>query len=393
MNLWLSIICVLAFSTIIYGTLSPPTFKQQRNRTKVENKKHPVHLNVQDRFLVVQDPKSSDILKEAGLYCKDTKIRHFTGEILGYITPWNSDGLETAKIFHGKFTVLSPVWLTLSSGNTSKFHITTHDIRKKWLKQIKAFNDHNHTVRILPRVLFENLLPDDVVSLNVDNQRKSQLVSALVEIAKTFYFDGFVLEMWNQLLFTGVKIRLVVDLIKFLSKSLKNENLEVILAIPPARGSTPETFSRVYFNELAPHIDYFSLMTYDFSRVDRPGPNSPIEWVQECVEKLVPDNDDSRRSQILMGLNFYGNDYTPEGGGPIVGWQYLKILETFKGKILYDERSEEHFFEYRSSVGRDYVFYPTLYSINRRIDLARKLGTGLSIWELGQGLNYFYDLF
>lgn len=39
-------------------------------------------------------------------------------------------------------------------------------------------------ISVLPRVLFENLLPDDVVSLNVDNQRKSQLVSALVEIAK-----------------------------------------------------------------------------------------------------------------------------------------------------------------------------------------------------------------
>lgn len=42
--------------------------------------------------------------------------------------------------------------------------------------------------------------------------------------------------MWNQLLFAGVKIRLVVDLIKFLGKSLKNENMEVILAIPPTRG-------------------------------------------------------------------------------------------------------------------------------------------------------------
>ena len=83
-------------------------------------------------------------------------------------------------------------------------------------------------------------------------------------------------------------------------------------------------FDEEDFDRMVDYVDYFSLMTYDYSSPQRPGPNSPIQWVKKCVEILDPKN--YHRSQILLGLNFYGYDYTSEGGSPMVRFLQEHIL-------------------------------------------------------------------
>ena len=113
-----------------------------------------------------------------------------------------------------------------------------------------------------------------------------------------------------------------------------------------------ELFTKSDFDELSSRVKYFSVMTYDYSSVQKPGPNSPVDWIRKCIKALVPNSKDIKRAQILMGLNFYGYHYTHSGGGPIVGSQYLKLLKEdlkllkdSKGRLEWDDNSQEHFIE------------------------------------------------
>lgn len=384
---WIFLFVVLSAHLRSEATLGKSDKKKNNKNIKVG----PSIENVYERQLVSKSFKASDVIKEHNAYNEvEKELKKFDGVSLVYVTPWNTHGYDVAKLFSHKFTYVSPVWLSIHLKNNLKFDLRgKQDIDTDWMKEVtKAGNS-----AIVPRIIFSEWTMDDFQKLFSTEQRMQDCIEAIVDIILKKKFDGVVIELWTQLM-GGFK-KEAVDLMGHMKEALQEFNKKLIFVLPAPihRGGKNMAISREDFRRLAPLVDAFSLVTYDYSQPSRPGANSPLGWVEKCIEVLEPDNSSPYRSKILIGLNFYGYQYSSrQKFSSVVGHQYIETLQTFKPKIMHDDKAAEHYLKYKHK-GEDFlVYYPSLYSIDQRLKLAHRMGVGVSIWEIGQGLDYFYDL-
>ncbi|PIA49069.1 hypothetical protein AQUCO_01300129v1 [Aquilegia coerulea] len=363
-------------------------------------------LTVYERGLVKPNTNYQEILTENNKVSKNTSIRHYTYPILSYITPWNSRGYEMAKRFNSKFTHLSPVWYDLKSEGNGIVLEGRHNADLGWISELRKSGN----ALVMPRIVLE-AFPNEFLR---KKKKRDKAVDLIVTECKEMEYDGIVLESWSRWAAYGVlqdpnmrslALKFVNQLGQALHSVSSERNpgsyLQLIYVIGPPRSTKLQEhdFGPEDLQSLSDSVDGFSLMTYDFSGPHNPGPNAPLKWIQATVRLLLGATGSSTQNfarKIFIGINFYGNDYMlleGSGGGAIIGRDYLSLLEKHKPILQWEEKSEEHMFVYSdNSRIKHAVFYPSLMSISIRLEEARAWGAGISIWEIGQGLDYFFDL-
>ena len=306
-------LCFLfAFQVCLAVTPSP-------SKSKLIVKSEPGNETLEERGLIVPNPKIKDIIREHKAYTvSELAVKKTNGSVLAYVTPWNSHGYDIAKLFAAKFTHVCPVWLQLKmNADDYKTRVEgLHDVDYQWMKSVREVNPD---VKIVPRLIFDSWTITELQALFEESSMPGVIGKQLSDFARKYEFDGYVLEMWNA--FAVQQRDPVIHLIAKIYAHFKKNGLQLILVLPPPihHGGRVGIVTRSDVERLAPYVHFFSVMTYDYSTIQRPGPNSPVNWIRECVKALAPKPSSPIRKKLLMGLNMYGYDYTPSGGGPIIG--------------------------------------------------------------------------
>eukprot|EP01132_Coremiostelium_polycephalum_P007944 gene7944-9774_t len=351
-----------------------------------------IKKDVVKRNLVRENIKPTSILQNHFKYCKDTQKRKFKGNVLGYITPWNSKGYKIAELFKCKFTHLSPVWFQVKFFPGKGIGIEGgHNIDKEWIKRIRSPMAQCTTkTKIVPRY---NMEGDGWTIPNFEARVKDgSLVSALSTHVKDNGFDGLVLEGYLNPQIVEIRNQFIEKL----SKSLHQIDKQLFIVIPPIRDKKHpvQMFTGIDYALLANFVDGFSFMTYDYS--PGTGSNSPYPWVVENIKMMLQPNEFKHPEKLMIGIPFYGY----KGGAtmepsPVVSHDFIDILKKNKNsKFTWNQFSHDHIFLYseQGSGTKIWLNYPSLLFIDQHIKLAKEYSASISIWELGQGLDYFYDL-
>lgn len=141
----------------------------------------------------------------------------------------------------------------------------------------------------MPRILFDGWSKQDYDKMLNNIEEINSIAQVFISACKNMKFDGLVFEIWSQvggqfnsnLLINFIQIicnlncgfvKYIIELIEiFVAISLSKENLDSILVIPPKRSENDNLFSNQHFDALFDYLTAFSLMTYDFSSLQRPG--------------------------------------------------------------------------------------------------------------------------
>ncbi|XP_030965169.1 chitinase domain-containing protein 1 isoform X2 [Quercus lobata] len=368
----------LAIIFVLFFVVSP-AISVLVYRIKYAATTNPPDSYVFQRGLVKADVDFQEILAENSKVSENTSHWHYTYPVLAYITPCQGAGL----ILEGR-----------------------HNADVGWISELRRSGD----AWVLPRVVLEAF----PVELLTRKKQRDKAIKLIVTECKDMGYDGIVLEAWSRWAAYGIlhdpEMRnLALQFIKQLGHALHSlssarndkQQLQLVFVIGPPHSDKLQKhdFGPEDLQSLSNAVDGFSLMTYDFSSPQNPGPNAPLKWIRSTLQLILRPTGNSAQGpahKIFLGINFYGNDFVLAeglGGGAITGRDYLSLLEKHRPLLQWEKNSGEHLFFYSNDDNiKHAVFYPSLLSISMRLEEARSWGCGISIWEIGQGLDYFFDL-
>lgn len=292
-------------------------------------------------------------------------IRRHTSDrtVLAYVTPWNPLGTSLAEQFRGKFDIISPAWHTIDpervDGKTY-YNVgggSTGKADDEWVKRMQTpakdgKGDELSPVNISPRYVLDQFTADDLLELLQNEELMEQMARNIFNSVMENEYDGAVFEC--------AAVWAIEPLVKLIAEKLHEQKKTLSVVIPALRGEKGEeviTSNKIAIHgmrTLSPLADYTMVMTYDHSGlaglpygdvydksalpdgsalnqdgVRTPGPNAPLEFLEQNLEQLTGQLEMMEGPQFSMSSQGAESVYDAEGaaerllvGLPLYGYSY-----------------------------------------------------------------------
>ncbi|CAG8575682.1 252_t:CDS:2 [Racocetra fulgida] len=220
--------------------------------------------------------------------------------------------------------------------STNQYELTGgHDVDHDWIKEINGQVDGQRRVKVVPRFQFQGWTQIDYQMLIAELNEVDSLVNTLsLECSYVILLRNFVMRL-------GAK--------------LHDQYQELILVLPPRKPSIPH-FTADQLDDFSQFVDEDNILSFTPTMMNR--------------------------DKLLLGMNMYGMDFYQGRAEHITGNTIIKKIRQHKPIIEWNENLGEHYFQYQENGISHIVWYPSLKSIESRLQLAEDYGTGLSIWEI-----------
>ncbi len=140
------------------------------------------------------------------------------------------------------------------------------------------------------------------------------------------------------------------------------------------------------YRALGRAVDFLTVMTYDHhGRSTSPGPIAGYAWVEEVLHyalRRVPPG------KILLGIPFYGRDWTDAQGGTVARSLSFRDASALLGQAqiqpLWDDRWRSPWFQYRDGSAQHTVWFENNRSLSEKLGLMwQHRLRGFAAWRLG----------
>jgi spore germination protein YaaH len=139
------------------------------------------------------------------------------------------------------------------------------------------------------------------------------------------------------------------------------------------------------WQRLAPAVDVFTVMTYDYTASDKPpGPIAPPEWVTDVLTYAASVTD---LSKVRMGLHFYGYSWMrgQPPAAPITWASAQRLINSFTPEVIREDDEARFDLDVRGLPDQT-IYFADARTITRRLsDVYEQFPAlgGIAIWGLG----------